>query len=138
MGTANAIREKCPLIANTPCDRDELKKELSELVIQLNVIDLLSGWSNVLKYTENVPKEPFAFLLLLEPKAKKILVTGFAKNDLENANNQYLALEKTLDPFSGAQAVLVSVESLESLRAAYPSYYLDTDDFIDAVKMAIA
>jgi hypothetical protein len=34
-------------------------------------------------------------------------------------------------------AVLVSVESLEALRRAYPNYFLDADVFIESVKKAI-
>jgi len=35
-------------------------------------------------------------------------------------------------------AVLVSVESLELLRRAYPNYFLDTRAFLNALKQAVA
>ena len=38
----------------------------------------------------------------------------------------------------GSEAVLVSVESVDALRRAYPNYFLDTKVFLAAVETAIA
>ena len=38
----------------------------------------------------------------------------------------------------GIDAVLVSVDSISSLRRAYPNYFLDTHVFIEAVKEAVS
>jgi|GEM_PF-6315304 len=37
----------------------------------------------------------------------------------------------------GAEAVLVSVTSLSSLRYAYPNYFLDTKRFLDSLDEAM-
>ena len=39
---------------------------------------------------------------------------------------------------SNSDAVLVSVDSMTSLRRAYPNYFLDTNLFVEAVKAAIS
>jgi hypothetical protein len=50
---------------------------------------------------------------------------------------RYSALEKTLAGVDGAQVVLVSVDSIEKLRRAYPSYFLESRVFMMAVKRAL-
>lgn len=52
------------------------------------------------------------------------------------ASSEYLTAERNLNT-EGSNAVLVSVDSMESLRRAYPSYFLDTRVFIRAVKEAL-
>ena len=44
-------------------------------------------------------------------------------------------MEKDLGP--NAQAVLISVDSMNSIRTAYPNYYADTSVFLDALEQAI-
>jgi hypothetical protein len=36
-----------------------------------------------------------------------------------------------------SDAVLVSVDSIDALRRAYPNYFLDTELFIDALNRAL-
>jgi hypothetical protein len=40
--------------------------------------------------------------------------------------------------FSEMQTVLVSVDSMEALRKAYPSYYLDASEFVKVLNKIIA
>jgi hypothetical protein len=84
------------------------------------------------------PQNAHYFLLKLDPSADSVTITGFEARDLDKASKEYLATERAISGISGAEAVLVSVESLAALRRAYPNYFLDTRAFIDAVKYAIA
>jgi len=45
----------------------------------------------------------------------------------------YDKAEKETETDPSVQAVLVSVEDLDSLRKAYPNYYVDTKGFMDFV-----
>lgn len=38
---------------------------------------------------------------------------------------------------TGAEVVLVSAESIEALRSAYPNYFLDTEMFLERIKEII-
>jgi hypothetical protein len=55
------------------------------------------------------------------------------KNDLNRASEEYLKIEREIAG-NNFDVVLVSAESLEALRRAYPNYYLDTTIFLDLVK----
>lgn len=78
------------------------------------------------------------YLLYLDTGAQKITVRGFKAKELHRASDEYLAIEKEIVDKPGTDAVLVSVESLASLRRAYPNYFLDTRVFIKAVNEALS
>ena len=46
-------------------------------------------------------------------------------------------IEKAISKGTHADAVLVSAESFANLRRAYPNYFLDTKEFLAALKQAI-
>jgi len=135
MGTDMALREKAEVVPNTPTNKAELKKELREYVNTLDVERRLHAFGTAVHATETAPKDAHYFLLRLDASTKQLSITGYLFGDREKASSDYLATERAIQK-SGADAVLVSVESLEALRRAYPNYFLDTDVFISAVKKA--
>jgi hypothetical protein len=54
---------------------------------------------------------------------------------MAKATRDYLNVEKSLT--GNNDAVLVSVESVASLRRAYPNYFLDTHRFVEVVNQAL-
>jgi hypothetical protein len=77
-----------------------------------------------------------AFLLVLDSTKRTIDVTGFRKDELKQASEEYLIVETMTADKPEIQAVLVSVDSLAALRSAYPNYYLDTQVFLEALRYA--
>jgi hypothetical protein len=71
---------------------------------------------------------------VLDVKANTIKVTGF--DNKGKATDALNALEKG-DEDDAVDAVLVWVKSVADLKAAYPNYYADTGEFIDALNEAI-
>jgi hypothetical protein len=70
------------------------------------------------------------FLLSLDPAQERLDITGFGSGALEQATAAYLERESDTADSPGAEVVLVRSESLESLRRAYPNYFLDTELFL--------
>ncbi len=138
MGSALAIREQQAPVPNTPENKKELKKEIQEHVSRLDVINHLHAFSQALQVTEKPgPQKAHYFLLQLDPVAKKVRVTGYTQRELFQATQEYEVAERSGSNV-GVDAVLVSVESIASLKRAYPNYFLDTGVFIKAVEQAIA
>ena len=46
-------------------------------------------------------------------------------------------MESAIERFPGAETVLVAVDSVDTLRRAYPSYFADTRMFTAELKKAI-
>jgi len=138
MSSEIAYREDRPLVPNTPSNRVERTNELHEYVEKLDVINRLHTFGRALTTLGPVNSSQNAhyFLLVLNPEANSVTVTSYKYHELEKASVDYLAAERSIGQ-TNTDAVLVSVESMESLRRAYPNYFLDTAVFIKMVEEAI-
>lgn len=134
MGSAIATDEKCPLVPTAPLDRDGLKTEIRRFNKTVRPIDRLSQYSHAIQVVENASSKAKYYLLDLRPSTRTLKVTGFLDGASQQASDAYLELERSLKPEEGDEAVLVSVESIESLRKAYPNYFLDTSAFVNVVR----
>ncbi len=134
MSSVIAQREKCPVVDGAPTNMSDLKRELSKLSQKLKVDEILSGLKAAL---ENVPKDTDAvsYLLVLNSSIRKMKITPFY--DHQAADEAYSKAEKDSIDKPEILAVLVSVESIKSLRTAYPNYYLDATEFLKILKKAI-
>ena len=134
-----ALSEKSPTVPGTPATMDELVPEIRKLYTELNVHNVLSGWSAATKYTKEEPDELIQqaamYMLVLEPEKFSVSVYPFIRDQLAEANALYAKFEKEHPEL---QAVLVSVDSISALRTAYPNYFLDTNSFITLVEKMIS
>lgn len=138
MGTEMAFREGTSPVPGTPIDRTELVAELKSHVHQLDVVRQLATFGATLQeVAQPGSSNPHFYLLELDPSADTTKITGFSKDQQEKATDQYLAVEKTLKDRPGTEAVLVSVDSIDLLRKAYPNYFLDTKVFVKIVEYTI-
>jgi hypothetical protein len=138
MSSAIACREKCPMVPNTPSTEEELIPELKALAQQLNVVSTLGGWTYAMK-SLGIKADPDAvlFLLILDTAKYEYTWQAFKRSQIKEAQRAYLNVEKRLESIPGSQAVLVSADSMEAVRAAYPNFYADTSAFIRAFHEAI-
>jgi len=74
------------------------------------------------------------YLLQFNFSANELSIQGFRQSELDQATATYGELERRRSQDVGRGAVLVSVDSLESLRRAYPNYFLDTTAFVAYVR----
>src|SRR6266446_242941 len=137
MGTAIAHRERTAAVPDTPTRRTELRRALQEYATKLDVEHRLRTYGAALRTLEQPSAQnAHYYLLRLDPAQHQVTVTGYKFNELEKASEEYLSVEKDIKNQIGSDAVLVSVESLDSLRRAYPNYFFDTNVFIEAVNIA--
>jgi ppGpp synthetase/RelA/SpoT-type nucleotidyltranferase len=139
MGSAIARREGASnLVPNTPSSRRELTTEIRKFAAELKVQNTLTMYGNAVAVgTQGALQGHHFFLLKLEPSEGRMTVTGYPRRQLEKASADYLEVEKQIAKEPGAEAVLVSVDSLAVLQRAYPNYFLDTKVFLGEVEEAI-
>lgn len=133
MGSAIARIENCPLVPNTPNTALELIREIRKLDKKLSVLATLRGFRVVVKETANIPNAR-TFLLELDTRQEQVSVIEFSAQQSKLASKEYLELEQKYANDDAVQVVLVSVDSLATLRSAYPNYYLDTTEFMRIVE----
>ena len=136
MGTAIALREHKPVVPSTT---SEFVEELRYLSSRLRVKNTFIAWGSAIQYLplETHAKDAHYFLLHLDTKAGKTLVTAFSKDHQLEAQQAYAEAESKTENIATSQAVLVSVDKISVLRAAYPNYWLDTSSFRSEVERAI-
>lgn len=138
MGSVIAIKEGSNRVKGTPSDTKELLAELRRVAADLDVVNRLEAYGAALtQFNSSVTRDASYFLIQLEPEAQRTLITGFKAQDLQLANERYLAVERGIGPGSSTDAVLVSVENVAFLQRAYPNYFLDTTTFVNLLRDAL-
>lgn len=139
MSTYFAIREKRPIVPNTTDHARRLCEEIRLLEKRLDVRSRLAAYGTVLNVTDEISRKENVryFLLNLDLDQKSVSISGFRSTELDEASAAYLEAERALMAGVNGDAVLVSVESLESVRRAYPNYFLDTSRFNREVGRAL-
>jgi hypothetical protein len=130
MGTAVAVRERTPPVPGTPTVYSELVRELREHARSLDVTNRLRAFGRALQVYESSAADNHYYLIEVNSVAKTVSVTGFKQKESDMATAKYLETEKKLKDQVNSDAVLVSVDSIDALRRAYPNYFLDTGVFL--------
>ena len=138
MSSYIAMNEKAPIVPNTPPDKATLLDELKSHASSLQVPTKLQAYRIAIKNIQQSVDGARYYLLEFYPN-KESRVTGFKYRQLEDAMKQYLETEKKLSQVGpGSEVVLVSVDSVGALEAAYPSYFADTDEFLKLLNNALS
>lgn len=137
MGTAIAFQEGTPSVEGTPDKMGALVDELRDIAAKLDVTARLRAYGLGLSVLGDTKQNAHYFLMVLEPSAGQVEVTGFARDQLEEAQGRYLTAEKSILENDDKLAVLVSVDSFTALQRAYPNYFLDTQLFLGIVEQIL-
>lgn len=134
-----AVIESGPSAAMTPASWSALINELDELLHELNVFERLERYMYAIS---SISPEDGAqlFLLRLDLRHGVLSVQGFNQRDRTAAQQAYAEAEAELADSgdeTAADIVLVSVDSIEELKTAYPNYFADTSLFLDLLKLAL-
>ncbi len=105
---------------------------ISQEAARLGVRDILLGYSSAVKAIPPGTTRGAYYLveLELEGNSKSVKITPFARDRLEEANEKYAEVEQEVANGKPVQVVLVSAGSIDSLKKAYPNYFLDTHEFL--------
>ena len=105
-----------------------LLKKLQKLDEKFKFSDQLLALKLSVKEVEKHSFSGDVFLLYIDFNTQHLRIVSFDKRNIEKANNMYNSIEAKISDRDNA-VVLVSVSSIKELREAYPSYFLDMDDF---------
>ena len=137
MSSVFAHRENRPIVPNTPEKYVDLLDELQHYAKELNVITRLNAYRQATRVLSDKAKLKNVryFLLQLDRVNRKIRVQRFGRSDFHRASEAYLDAEGRE---TAGDVVLVSVESLASLKRAYPNYFLDIRRFLQEVRGVVS
>jgi ppGpp synthetase/RelA/SpoT-type nucleotidyltranferase len=141
MSAAIAIDEGKPPVPGTPASLDQIREEVQAIDHQVGAYRTLEGLIGAINSTPKVGAGRGYFLLDMRPGKSETKITTFQTANIGDAVRRYaeverdIASEQASDP--GANAVLVSVQSIQNLREAYPNYYLDASAFLELYRRLI-
>lgn len=129
-----AIKEKLPVLEeHANLSMEELMFECERQTEKLKVIDILKALRVSVKQIEIKKFSGDYYIININVKEKIVQIYTFKKSEFERASEEYLKIEKTITENESA-VVFVASSSLKSLRKAYPSYFLDTSEFIGVLE----
>lgn len=131
-----ALKEKTPILTEhieNDYSRKDLLQQLYKLNSDFNIVDTLKAL-NVSNFhsTQENHKNGY-YVLNINFIRKTVSIKTFPKDKEGEATAAYSALEKKVEERKNA-VVLVSVPKIQQLQEAYPSYFLDTKNFIKTIE----
>jgi ppGpp synthetase/RelA/SpoT-type nucleotidyltranferase len=129
-----AIQERKPLVQGTPATKKEITEAIRDINREHGIIKQLEALNSLIRYTEFREKmlrndlhvDPYYLLCINEKENSS--ATGYS--DFDQAYKAYTQAEEKI----GENAVLVSTNSAETLRQAYPNYFIDINQFLSIIQ----
>ena len=139
-GSAFAYLERTPLVPGYEnLSRQDTFRAVADAELELGIIDKLDGFTVALNTipTGKHPGTHYYHLIVLDSESRNVEVASYGRQNFSEATVAYAAAEERIAKGDRLEAVLVSAGPLESLRRAYPNYFLDTRDFIHRIQRII-
>jgi len=141
MGSVMALNEGGGLVRDTPSNRAKLIGELGKLADALKASEMMRRWNTATQIT-NAASDTKAHQFLIELQAFdhlrcRVNVTAYAKGREQQAAEDRVRLEIESRTKLGVQVALVAVQSVDTLKTAYPNYFSDTTRFLKEVDVAL-
>lgn len=128
-----ALKERLPvLMMHRETSMKSLMIECYRLCEELKVITTLRAINVTIHKLNDKGFPDDYYLINIDFVELMVSVTQYKKSQLSKATHDYLVLETSINPNTNA-VVLVSAKNMRALKKAYPSYFLDTSDFITAL-----
>ena len=128
-----ALEESLPVVPNTSKCLDDLVAELQCLNSKLNILSKISSMAMAVD-NDTTTKHSFDvgyYLLALNYSGNRIKIYSFSKDQVQAASAAYNELELSNNDLD---VVLVSADSLATVREAYPNYFIDIRKFLSKVR----
>lgn len=119
--------------------RQETIEAVKKASADLNVIEVIGAISVAGKviHTNQKGKGWYYHLIILNSRDHTVSVNSYPKNQLAQASADYASAEERAAAGEPIEPVLVAAGKLDSLKHAYPNYFLDIRDFTTELQRII-
>lgn len=136
ISTLFALKEKTPILTehlNNIYNKNDIILQSYKLNRDHKFIDTLKALNISIKHLQKEKHKNGYYILNIDYERGKVVIMTFSKEEEKKATHKYSVLEKQIEGKNQA-VVLVSVPKLQELHEAYPSYFLDTKNFIEIIE----
>lgn len=129
-----AIKEGLPVLKeHSTRTMEDLMLDCELQSKKLKIIDILTGLRISANQIETGKIKGDYYIIVINVKEHLVKIQSYSQSNFNQASEDYANIEKSITESEGA-VVLVSSDSIISLKKAYPSYFLDTSEFIAAIE----
>jgi putative GTP pyrophosphokinase len=129
-----AIKENLPVLEeHSSKSMEDLMFDCEMQSKKLKVIFILKGLRISANQIESKKITGDYYIIHINILEQLVKIMSYSKSNFDKALVDYANIEKSITEAEGA-VVLVSSNSILSLKKAYPSYFLDTSEFISAIE----
>ncbi len=142
VSSAFAHQEKTSLVPHcAKLSRKETFLEVAQAEKDLGALEIMDGFAlaanDIAK--QRVPGKSWSYhLIVLDSLSKVVNITAFDRESLAEALTEYSKVEAQAAQGMKIEPVLVSAGRIDTLRQAYPNFFLDITEFIGNVKQIVA
>ena len=130
MSAEFALDEDCAPVPGVATSRRAIRSELRDLAHDTGALLRLENYNKAIKFTEGYGEtDAQYFVIQYDGETNQVIVKPFRNYKL--GSEAYIREER--ERF-GRNTVLVQVEKVDDLRAAYPNYFLDVSLFNEKLK----
>lgn len=130
MSTEFAYEENQQLVPTANADKEENRKEIRELSRRIKAVSVLETNTRAIKRAESYgATHARYFLLQFDYATKEVSVEPFFA--YSDGASKYISEERNNQ---GKNTVLVEVNKVAELKAAFPNYFLDAGVFTEKLK----
>lgn len=139
MSSVFALKEGTPVCPDTSDDYNELAAEIAKLDKEHDIMQGLIAISIVIRHakeSECAGGTEGYHILVLDYKKRTLSTYHYSSDEIGEATETYNRIEEHNDP--DVNVVLVAADSLNTIRDAYPNYFIDTSAFVQIANEVIA
>lgn len=136
---AIALQERSPAVPGfEDHTREDIREQLQSATKELRVFERLSGFAVAANRIRTSQGQGSYHLVTLDLDSRTVTIKPYPVRQLEQANRDYLEIERRERDGHKVEAVLVSAGPIDALKKAYPNYFLDTHQFIRNLRTTIS
>lgn len=137
--SAFAYIEGTPRISKyNKMDKKETFDAVAHIAEDIRALNAMESYKFALKIiADKKGKGSYYHLIILNSLEKKVRITSYAKDNIKKASEDYTEAEARVANGEKIEPVLVSAGDINSLKRAYPNFFLDVQDFIVRVAAII-
>lgn len=119
--------------------KGETCRALAEADARINALYTMGGVSAAVSTIARSSggKSSFYHLIILDSVNRTVAIQPYDRDSVEQATLDYSAVEARAAKGENIEPVLVSAGPIDKLRRAYPSFFLDVEEFVNVVRSMI-
>jgi ppGpp synthetase/RelA/SpoT-type nucleotidyltranferase len=129
MSAVFALKENTSVVSGVPRNLDDLTAKIKALCLRHKTENFLESCRMTITSHDRKVEKPYYQLIIFDAKHIQTWTLSYERHEAELAFSKLAKVEKEA---SGRDqyVVLVSIESLNALREAYPNYWIDVGPFL--------